>query len=64
MQDWLKDIDARIIHGLNIGETRGFIKPGDAVVVVTGWKKGSGYTNTMRIINVPQETNSLSLVSN
>uniref|UniRef100_A0A224XHX8 Pyruvate kinase n=1 Tax=Panstrongylus lignarius TaxID=156445 RepID=A0A224XHX8_9HEMI len=64
LQDWLKDIDARIIFGLMIGESKGFIKRGDPVVVVTGWKKGSGYTNTMRIINVPRETNSLSIVSN
>ncbi|KAK9504140.1 hypothetical protein O3M35_010542 [Rhynocoris fuscipes] len=63
LPDWLKDVDARIIFGLKLGSTKGFIKPGDPVVVVTGWKKGSGYTNTMRILNVPREIDNLSVVT-
>ncbi|KAL4711693.1 hypothetical protein ACJJTC_003460 [Scirpophaga incertulas] len=50
--DWLKDVDNRVQYGLQFGRSRGFIRTGDAVVVVTGWKQGSGFTNTMRIINV------------
>ncbi|KAM3960951.1 pyruvate kinase isoform 2-T2 [Aphomia sociella] len=50
--DWLKDVDNRVQHGLKFGRARDFIKTGDNVVVVTGWKQGSGYTNTMRIIQV------------
>lgn len=49
--DWLKDVDARVQFGLQFGKGRGFIKAGDPVVVVTGWKRGPGFTNTMRIIN-------------
>lgn len=52
MNDWLKDVDARVQFGLNFGKARGFIKTGDAVVCVTGWKQGSGFTNTMRIVIV------------
>lgn len=52
LADWLKDVDARVQFGLNHGKVRGFIKSGDPVVVVTGWKQGAGFTNTMRIVYV------------
>ncbi|KAL6430242.1 hypothetical protein ACFW04_007757 [Cataglyphis niger] len=51
LADWIKDVDVRVQFGLNFGKSRGFIKTGDAVIVVTGWRKGSGYTNTFRIVN-------------
>jgi pyruvate kinase len=50
--DWLKDVDARVQFGLKFGKLRGFLKTGDPVVIVTGWKQGSGFTNTMRIVYV------------
>ncbi|KAL9894445.1 pyruvate kinase-like isoform X1 [Glossina fuscipes] len=52
LSDWLKDVDVRVQFGLQIGQKNGFIKTGDQVVIVTGWKQGSGFTNTMRIVNV------------
>nr|XP_031834387.1 pyruvate kinase-like isoform X2 [Nomia melanderi] len=59
LSDWLKDVDVRVQFGLNFGKSRGFVKTGDSVVVVTGWKQGSGYTNTLRVvyvdIDVPQD---------
>jgi len=48
--DWIKDVDGRVQSGIKFGQSRGFIKTGDPVVVVTGWRKGSGYTNIMRIV--------------
>ncbi|XP_028159561.1 pyruvate kinase-like isoform X2 [Ostrinia furnacalis] len=50
--DWLKDVDNRVQYGLKFGRARGFINTGDSVVVVTGWRQGSGFTNTMRVIHV------------
>ncbi|XP_017082753.1 pyruvate kinase isoform X1 [Drosophila eugracilis] len=50
--DWLKDVDVRVQFGLQVGKKNGFIKTGDSVVVVTGWKQGSGFTNTIRIVTV------------
>lgn len=35
------------------GKARGFFKTGDLVIVLTGWRPGSGYTNTMRVVPVP-----------
>lgn len=57
LNDWLKDVDARVQFGLQFGKMRGFIKTGDSVVVVTGWKQGSGFTNTMRVVYVPGNEN-------
>lgn len=50
--DWMKDVDDRVQFGVRFGKARGFVKSGDPVVVVTGWKQGSGFTNTMRIVYV------------
>jgi len=50
LSDWMADIDVRVTFALDFGRQRGFIKAGDTVVVITGWRKGSGATNTMRLI--------------
>lgn len=50
--DWLKDVDARVQYGINFGKDRGFIKTGDPVIIITGWKQGAGFTNTFRLIYV------------
>jgi len=49
LDDWMGDVDARVEGALAQGRERGFIKSGDSVVVVTGWKQGAGFTNTMRV---------------
>ncbi|KYO25289.1 pyruvate kinase PKM [Alligator mississippiensis] len=46
---WAEDVDLRVNLGMNVGKARGFFKTGDLVIVLTGWRPGSGYTNTMRI---------------
>ncbi|KAG8177643.1 hypothetical protein JTE90_026721 [Oedothorax gibbosus] len=50
--DWPHDVDVRIQFALDFGKQRKFIKSGDAVIVVTGWRKGAGATNTMRVVYV------------
>lgn len=55
LADWVKDVDVRVQYGLNFGKSRGFIKTSDSVVVVTGWRQGSGFTNTLRIVYVEHE---------
>jgi len=49
--DWMKDVDNRVQFGIKIGKSRGFVKDGDPVVIVTGWRSGSGFTNTIRCWN-------------
>jgi len=52
LTDWLEDVNARVQLGVLYAKKRGMIKTGDTIIVLTGWKAGSGFTNTMRIIQV------------
>ncbi|XP_028812876.1 pyruvate kinase PKM isoform X2 [Denticeps clupeoides] len=49
---WAEDVDLRVNFAMEMGKARGFFKPGDVVIVLTGWRPGSGYTNTMRVVPV------------
>ncbi|RXN17222.1 pyruvate kinase PKM-like protein [Labeo rohita] len=50
---WAEDVDLRVSFALEIGKVQKYFKSGDIIIVVTGWRPGSGYTNTMRIVVVP-----------
>uniref|UniRef100_A0A672RST8 Pyruvate kinase n=1 Tax=Sinocyclocheilus grahami TaxID=75366 RepID=A0A672RST8_SINGR len=50
---WAEDVDLRVSFTLEIGKARKYFKSGDVLIIVTGWRPGSGYTNTMRIVVVP-----------
>ena len=50
MNEWTADVDRRIWKAVQLAMERNFVKSGDPIVVLTGWKPGSGSTNTMRII--------------
>lgn len=52
VESWPQDVDIRIQEAIKFGKSRNFIKSGDLVVVVTGWQKGAGSTNTSRILTV------------
>ncbi|KAJ8340672.1 hypothetical protein SKAU_G00353050 [Synaphobranchus kaupii] len=49
---WAEDVDLRVNFAMEMGKVRGFFKEGDVVIVLTGWRPGSGYTNTMRVVLV------------
>ncbi|XP_068188308.1 pyruvate kinase PKM isoform X2 [Antennarius striatus] len=49
---WAEDVDMRVNFAMDVGKARGFFKAGDVVIVLTGWRPGSGYTNTMRVVLV------------
>ncbi|KAI1706197.1 pyruvate kinase, barrel domain-containing protein [Ditylenchus destructor] len=51
--DWPTDVDNRLNYGIQVGKDRGFIHSGDYIIVITGWKKGAGSTNTVRLIPAP-----------
>ncbi|KAA0724344.1 Pyruvate kinase PKM [Triplophysa tibetana] len=50
---WAEDVDQRVSFTLELGKARNYFKSGDVLIVVTGWRPGSGYSNTMRIVLVP-----------
>ncbi|VDK46641.1 unnamed protein product, partial [Cylicostephanus goldi] len=50
LENWKEDIEQRIQYGVQAGKDRGFIKAGDMIVLVTGWRQGAGYTNTIQVI--------------
>ncbi|XP_077799789.1 pyruvate kinase PKLR isoform X2 [Macaca mulatta] len=49
---WADDVDRRVQFGIESGKLRGFLRVGDLVIVVTGWRPGSGYTNIMRVLSI------------
>ena len=48
--DWLQDVELRVQYAVNFGRDSKIVRPGDPLVIVTGWKAGAGFTNTMRVI--------------
>jgi len=52
VSDWMEDVNARVKYGIDYAKARGMVSKGDSVIIVTGWQKGSGFTNTMRIVYV------------
>ncbi|CAL8261151.1 unnamed protein product [Merluccius merluccius] len=50
---WAEDVDLRVNFALQYGKHHHFLKSGDVILVVTGWRPGAGYTNTMRVVLVP-----------
>lgn len=52
---WQGDVDSRIFQGILFGRKRGLVNPGDLLVVIQGWRQGSGFSNTIRILVVPSD---------
>ncbi|XP_055351072.1 pyruvate kinase-like isoform X2 [Paramacrobiotus metropolitanus] len=53
--DWVADADRRVQVGIKTGLRMGFVRTGDPLIVITGWKQGQGYSNTIRVIAAPPE---------
>merc|ERR1712223_1203528 len=52
LDDWSADVDERIQYCVDFGKKNGFIKSGDPVICITGWRKGAGSSNSVRILYV------------
>ncbi|XP_053330678.1 pyruvate kinase PKLR [Spea bombifrons] len=49
---WADDVDRRVQFGISIGKVRGFLHRDDIVIILTGWRPGSGFTNIMQVVPV------------
>jgi len=47
---WEKDLDNRIQAAIRHGKEKNFVKAGDSIIIIHGWKKGPGFTNTFRLV--------------
>lgn len=61
--DWTEDMDLRIGVAIEIGYERHLLKAGAPVVIVTGWRSGAGFTNTIRIIKTPERQTKIAIMS-
>ena len=53
--EWANDVDRRVWLAFDVGVARKFFRGGSTVVVATGWQAGSGHTNTVRVVTVPEQ---------
>jgi len=49
---WQDDVDDRINFALEEGKKLGFLDAGDTIIAIQGWRRGVGFTNTMRLLFV------------
>ncbi|ESO01327.1 hypothetical protein HELRODRAFT_112734 [Helobdella robusta] len=63
LHDWAEDMDARISYAMEAAFRRGFLKPGVATILVTGWRSGAGFTNTIRVIKAPEREKKIHILS-
>jgi hypothetical protein len=44
--------------GIEFGKKKGFLHAGDAVICITGWRRGAGSSNTIRVVYVDDKVSS------
>ncbi|XP_030372459.1 pyruvate kinase [Scaptodrosophila lebanonensis] len=49
-EDYVTDVDMRVRFALTTAKKNDLINDGDPVVIVSSWKEGGGFTNTIRVI--------------
>jgi hypothetical protein len=54
--DWQIDLEKRVTFCTKWAVSMGFVRVGDPIVLVSGWRQGSGFTNTMRIVYAAGDT--------
>ncbi|XP_029044342.2 pyruvate kinase PKM-like [Osmia bicornis bicornis] len=52
LSGWANDMETRIQSGVDFLRRKKYIKVGDVIIIVTGWREGAGFANCIRIIYV------------
>lgn len=63
LADWAEDMDKRIGYAIDVGFEQGLMKVGAPIVIVTGWRAGTGYTNTIRVITITERNKKIAIVT-
>lgn len=50
LPDWADEVEARIQFALSVARKRTLVSMGDAVIVLSPWKDGPGFTNNLRVV--------------
>jgi pyruvate kinase len=50
LENWQEDVQKRLDSGVAEAIELGILKKGDPIVLIQGWTKGSGHSNTIRLI--------------
>ncbi|KAK6461794.1 pyruvate kinase [Scheffersomyces coipomensis] len=50
VENWQEDVENRLRWAVSEAVELGIIKKGDSIVTVQGWTRGSGHSNTVRIV--------------
>lgn len=53
-ENWQDDVDDRILWAMDAARSMNLISAGMNVIAIQGWKRGVGFTNTMRMLVVPE----------
>ncbi|CAL8076844.1 unnamed protein product [Calicophoron daubneyi] len=61
--DWSEDMDMRLNAAVDYARARGFITGGDTVIFITGWEAGGKHTNTVRVLEAPEDGARIQVVS-
>ncbi|XP_022825561.1 pyruvate kinase-like [Spodoptera litura] len=54
--DWASDLEKRVNFAIKWSIERGFVRIGDPMVIISGWRQGTGFTNTMRVVYATADT--------
>lgn len=60
---WAEDLDCRLTFAIETGFERGVMKAGTPIVIVTGWRPGSGHTNTVRVVTLGEKWKKMALAT-
>lgn len=52
LENWQDDVQKRLDSGIAEALELGILKKGDTAVIIQGWTKGSGHSNTIRLTSV------------